>query len=218
MTDPSMNNDSTSLNEASTDRGAEDLKAAFVSGAHDVKDGLADLTHDVVEQTKKGTESQLTSGKARASDGLRDVAKALRSASEQMRADENDMLTGYIDRAAGKVSDASDYLKDHSLGELSTEVKTFARREPALFLGGALVLGLIGGRFLKSSSPESRSSGSAGQRQPQTLQARRAPIRSTAQSMSQPYPATSSPRSLGQTELNAKPELGFAPKSNPSVA
>ena len=31
------------------------------------------------------------------------------------------------------------------------DVGTFARREPAMFLGGAFVLGLLGGRFLKSS-------------------------------------------------------------------
>ncbi len=202
-------NDSSSNKAAPSDRGAEELKSAVVAGAHDVKDGISDLTHQVVEQTKKGTESQLTYGKERAADGLRDVAKALRSASEQLRADENEALTGYIDRAAGKVSDVSDYLKDHSLSELSTEVKTFARREPALFLGGALVLGLIGGRFLKSSTPESGSSGSGGgQSRVGGASQPRSPMRSAQLTgNTQPFPPTSRSGSLGA-----------GPKNGPGVA
>ena len=152
-------NKNTPINKGSPgDPAADELKAAVVAGAHDVKDGLATLTHDAVAQTKKGAESQLTSGKERAAEGLRDVAKALRTASKQLTEDDNETLTGYIDTAASKVTDASDYLRDHSLSELTREVKTFARREPALFLGGALLLGLVGGRFLKSSTPESSAS------------------------------------------------------------
>ena len=47
------------------------------------------------------------------------------------------------------------------------DVGDFARREPALFLGGAFVLGLMGGRFMKASkvrSPESPLLASGGQR------------------------------------------------------
>jgi hypothetical protein len=39
------------------------------------------------------------------------------------------------------------------------EVERFARRQPALFLGGAFTLGLIAARFLKSSSEVSHSMG-----------------------------------------------------------
>ena len=35
-----------------------------------------------------------------------------------------------------------------------TQVEQYARRQPAIFLGGAFALGLLGARFLKSSNPQ----------------------------------------------------------------
>jgi hypothetical protein len=37
--------------------------------------------------------------------------------------------------------------------EIMHETQRFARRNPALFLGGSFVLGLLGARFLKTSAP-----------------------------------------------------------------
>ena len=39
------------------------------------------------------------------------------------------------------------------------DLENLARRQPALMLGGALVLGLIGARFLKSSQRDRRLQG-----------------------------------------------------------
>jgi hypothetical protein len=38
-------------------------------------------------------------------------------------------------------------------------VEDFARRQPALFIGGAFMLGLLGARFLKSSAQTDPSQG-----------------------------------------------------------
>ena len=44
------------------------------------------------------------------------------------------------------------------------DAQRLARRQPALFVGGAFALGLLGARFLKSSSPEHRYAGYSGER------------------------------------------------------
>ncbi len=149
------------------DAAAKALKTAVVTGAHDFTAGAKHLAEDVAGQTKKAAESQITLGKSKAADGLGSVADALRKTGDQMRLDDDGALPAYLDQAAQKVDAASSYLKDRSLSQLVGDVKQFARREPALFLGGALVVGLIGGRFLKSSHPESpRTSGGARESEP----------------------------------------------------
>jgi hypothetical protein len=42
-----------------------------------------------------------------------------------------------------------------------SEAEDFARRQPALFLGGAFALGLLGARFLKSSGQQASQGGSS---------------------------------------------------------
>jgi hypothetical protein len=45
----------------------------------------------------------------------------------------------------------SNYLQNTDVSEMVDRTEEFARRRPALFLGGAFALGLLGARFLKSS-------------------------------------------------------------------
>lgn len=137
-------------------------KSNLIEGAHDVTDDMKHLAGDVAGQAKKTAESGLSAGKKRAAEGLGSVANAIRKTSEQLHADDEGALTEYLDRAARQVDVASDYLKRRTLGQLVGDVEGFARREPALFLGGAFVAGLVGGRFLKSSRPARSEMGAGG--------------------------------------------------------
>jgi hypothetical protein len=138
---------------ADRDQAALALKSSLVDGAHDVSDGVKHLAEDVMGQTRKTAETQVSAGKARAAEGLKSVASALRKTGEHLRQEDQDAFTEYFDQAAQKVDAVSGYLRKRTLPELVTDVEGFARRDPALFIGGALVLGLVGGRFLKSSRP-----------------------------------------------------------------
>lgn len=141
-------------NHSSGSQGAESQqKSTMLTTVEDLGGEIKDLAGDAADATKKGASSQIEAGKTKAAEGIGSVASALRKTGENLRAENNDTLTGYIDSAAQKLDSASDYLKDRSLSEMASELKSFARREPALFLGGALVVGLLGGRFLKSSAP-----------------------------------------------------------------
>jgi len=115
---------------------------------------------EVTGKVKEQATSQISSQKDRAAEGLGNVAQAIRQTGDQLRQNEQAApVAQYTDQLAQGVEMASNYLRNHSLNDIVGEVERFARREPALFLGGALTLGLLGGRFLRSSG----SSGSQSQ-------------------------------------------------------
>jgi len=107
----------------------------------------------VVDQARQQVASRFAGQKDRAAEGLTSVAQALRQTSQQLREHDQQSVTGYIESAASQVERVSTYLKQNDLGGLIDDVEQFARRQPALFLGGTFVLGLLGARFLKSSRP-----------------------------------------------------------------
>lgn len=133
------------------DEAALALTSTVATSARDLTDEAKQVAGDVMDQAKKSAETSITSGKERAAESLADVADALRQAGEHLRSQDKASLTDYVVRAADKVEAASFYLQRRTLSDVLGDVGGLARREPALFLGGAFALGLLGGRFLKSS-------------------------------------------------------------------
>ena len=147
------------------DKGFAALKDGLVKDSGQLTGGLKDLATGVASDAKQAVEGQLDSQKGRVVEGLDGVAEALRRVSTSGNKDEGTSiaptLVPYIEEAADRVERASAYFDQKSLGEVARDVEDFARREPALFLGGAFALGLLGGRFLKASQPAGASHGSS---------------------------------------------------------
>lgn len=124
-------------------------------------DRLQDAAGGVVDrvagtaQDKVGT--QVNSQLSRAGDVLEQLAGAVRQSGDQLR-DQQPQIAGFADTAAQQVDKASRYLRQTDMQGLVREAEDFARRQPAVFLGGALALGLIASRFLKAS-PQGGSRG-----------------------------------------------------------
>lgn len=104
----------------------------------------------VVGHGKEELEHQLKSQKDDAASRVASVATALRETGKNMTGDTN-ALQGYTNQAADQVERLSTYVRSRTIGDLISDVEGFARREPAIFVGGAFALGLIAARFLKSS-------------------------------------------------------------------
>lgn len=108
---------------------------------------------DVASQTGAKVASSVNAQKAKAADSLGNVAQALRHSSEELRSNDSGLpMHQYISTAADRVERWSDYVRSSSVADMMSEVEQFARRQPAIFIGGAMMLGLLGARFLKSSS------------------------------------------------------------------
>jgi len=108
---------------------------------------LGDLKEQVAEQATGRLEEQKTA----ASSGISTVAHAFRQTGQQLRGEEQEGIAQYIDQAAQRLERFSDYLGERDLRGLARDAEQFARREPALFLGGAFAVGMLAARFLKSS-------------------------------------------------------------------
>jgi len=89
---------------------------------------------------------------SRSAKDLADVARALRKTSKEL---ENNMASPYVDMAADQIDRASTFLRRAELKDVLSSAESFAKREPLIFLSGAFLLGLVGSRFLKSSSAAS---------------------------------------------------------------
>jgi len=116
----------------------------------------------MIDQAKQQGLNQLSGQKDRAAETLGGVAGALRQTGANLRGGDQDAIADLVERAAVELERFSTQIRTRDVEELVDEVETFARRQPALFLGGAFVLGLLATRFLKSTRPTYSSNGVRG--------------------------------------------------------
>ncbi len=124
------------------------------------------VASDLAGKATRSAEQQLAGGKERAVEVIGQFAEALRHSGQTIAAGTDmPMVNDYLGRAASRIEGLSGYLQKKSLTDMVGDVERFARREPVLFTSGALLLGLLGGRFLRSSqagdsaSPNNRGHG-----------------------------------------------------------
>jgi len=126
--------------------------------AGQVADQTKQAARQVVDQARDQATSKLGTQKDNAAAGLNSVAQALRQTGQHLREQDQTGVTSYIDGAADQVEQLSSYLQNHDIGQLVDDVEYFARRRPALFVGGAFLLGILGARFLKSTRQQATTS------------------------------------------------------------
>jgi len=129
----------------------------------------------VIDQVRTQVVSQLESQKERAAGGLTSVAQALRQTGEHLREQDQSAVSDYAERAAEAVEQFSGSMRRYSVPEIFEEVESFARQQPALFLGSTFVLGFLTIRFIKSSSPSNGGATYAGSQPQPAPAAERAP-------------------------------------------
>ena len=112
-----------------------------------------------VGEAKRQAKSTLDEQKSRAADQLGGIAGALRQTGDQLQEQDNAMVAQYAQGAADQIERFSNYLQTADVSELWRETQNLARRQPELFVAGALAGGFLLARFLKSSSTQSRTYG-----------------------------------------------------------
>lgn len=83
---------------------------------------------------------------------LGSVAEAVRQTTHEVAGDDNTVVARYGERLAGQIEGISSYLNNNGVEQVLDDLQGFARRQPAMFLGGAFMLGIVVGRFLRSSA------------------------------------------------------------------
>jgi hypothetical protein len=115
----------------------------------------------VMDQAKNEAASRADQQRETAATGFQAVAHAFRNMGDDLRNQEQGPIAQYAaemgNAMGGQVERFANYLRGRDVHQLISDAEDFARRSPAIFLGGAFVLGLATSRFLKSSRPVSRS-------------------------------------------------------------
>ena len=140
--------------------GTHDMSANASQGgeAHGLVDQMRSSASDTFKTVKSNTTAKLEEQKSTLSTGLMTVADNIRQLGSNLSgAQANDPLTriaaDYSETAAQKLRTAADYFNSHDVETMYRDVEGLARRNPAVFVGGAFALGFLAARFLKSSSP-----------------------------------------------------------------
>ncbi|MDP3716704.1 MAG: hypothetical protein Q8T13_02940 [Acidobacteriota bacterium] len=109
-----------------------------------VMSGIQETVAQRVDQEKK-----------RAAQGIGSIADVIHQAGDGLR-EQNEGLATLVEGASTQLRQFAEHIRTRGAGDLVEDVAVFGRRRPALFIGGALLLGLGLARFLKSSAPTSR--------------------------------------------------------------
>ncbi len=104
------------------------------------------------QQAEKETKSRLNVEKDRAAHCIGETAQSFRDTSRNLSERGQTPLAACVDHAASRLEDASHYLKDKSIGEITDDLEYLAQQRPCLFLGGAFAVGFMAARFFKATS------------------------------------------------------------------
>ena len=155
-----------------------DLKSKAKDVVRDVKAKAAGLTDDVTRTAKENAaqfgeaavdlansakdkvEHAVGQRKSLGADYIGSIAQATSRAANEFEA-ELPQTARYIRQASEQIQGVANTVREKDVRELVGEVQDFARRQPTLFFGSAVMLGFAALRFLKSTAP-SGNSGAAG--------------------------------------------------------
>ncbi len=111
-----------------------------------------EATSGIVDRVKERAAAELKTQRDRASAGIGTVVQAVRQSTQQLRDENHDQLAHYVNEAADRIDLLARQLRTMQINDVLTDAQRLARRQPAIFVGSAFVVGLLGARFFKSSS------------------------------------------------------------------
>lgn len=121
---------------------------------------VRDVGAKMVDAARERVRGSFEKQQHRAADQIAGVADALRDAADRLSAEDQGLGTAkYVRGAADKAAQFADQVRERGLDDLVGQAEGLARRQPELFVGGALLAGIALGRFLRSTSNRRRMAG-----------------------------------------------------------
>lgn len=100
------------------------------------------------EQMRDAAESLLHEQKDRMADAVHDLADALRRTAGTFEHEQKATAARYAGQAADQIDRFSATMRDQQMRDLLAKAEGFARRQPVLFIAGAIAAGFVVGRIL----------------------------------------------------------------------
>jgi hypothetical protein len=143
--------------ETRSDRAQGQIRSA-ADVAHAAKSSAGELAGAAKEAAATRAQGFFDQGKHAASSQIGAFANALRNASNELEG-QQEPLARAARSAADTIERFSQAIEQRDLRDALDTAQDYARRQPALFFGGAFLLGLAAARFLKASAERQRFSG-----------------------------------------------------------
>jgi hypothetical protein len=115
-----------------------------------VRERVGPIAEQVKGQASTVAQQQMTS----AAEGLDSAAGAVNAVGDRLRENNLGELSQYTGMAAEQIEKLATWLRTTTPEEIAHDIEDFAKKQPAVFVAGALALGLIGVRFLRSTSQD----------------------------------------------------------------
>jgi hypothetical protein len=120
-------------------------------GRTGVRQKIEEQARTAARQAREKAGNAFAERKTEVAGQVSSVADAVRTSSGQLRGSGHDQIAGITESIAEQAERAATYLRDADLRSIRRDFEDLARRQPMLVIGGALALGIIGARFLRSS-------------------------------------------------------------------
>jgi hypothetical protein len=111
-------------------------------------DAAAQAASPLADQAKQKLTGALAGQKDAAADLVQHLAETVHRSGEQFQG-QQDWIASAIGRGASELETLATTLRNKDLGDLAGQVQSFARRQPALFMGAALAAGFAVARLGK---------------------------------------------------------------------
>ncbi|TKK89498.1 hypothetical protein FDA94_08890 [Herbidospora galbida] len=138
----------------------ERTKGAVADTASEAKEQVRNVGGEVRAQTGQAVgqlrgriREQAEAQSRRAAQGVRTWADDLTTMTDSGKPDSP--VYGVLQQVAGTGHKAADYLENRGIGGAASDVQSFARRRPGLFLVGALAAGFVAARIAKAGAGDS---------------------------------------------------------------
>ncbi len=139
------------MNNEERARGQTASKASeqVATRAQETAERLKSSAHEQIEAAKERAET----GREQAAERIRRVSAAMRGMGRDLRDQDDTFVAKYADSLSDGIERVASYVGSLEPASLAGDASRFARNKPAWFFGGAFLVGLAAGRFLKSSQP-----------------------------------------------------------------
>ena len=136
-----------------SDRGIADRNSS--TGADNERSVVAEF----IDAARSAAESLLEEQKRQIADRVHGFGEALEGAARSLHGSQNRMIARYVEDAGDQVKTFSHGLHARRWNELVAETEEFARRQPTLFVLGAVAAGFLVGRILWTAVSTERRDG-----------------------------------------------------------
>ena len=143
----------------------DDMKEAASAAQEKVTDTVREQAAKVGDKAKtfasdtgRKIESALDAQRGTGADYLQNMAGLVHQTADVFER-EVPQASRYIHQAAEQIDTMAEAVRTKNVREAVGDVQDFARRQPALFFGGALLLGFAAVRLFKTSAPASGQNG-----------------------------------------------------------